>query len=157
MRKALNPEPHSSKFNLSTRRRRGQALVEMAFSIIFLLTMLIGIMEFGWLVRNNYALANASREGARFGALGKTIAQTQDRVRATSPLAITNSDIILTYYDTTTATWVAWPVDVGTKNGVPIDAQLRVSIRTSHRALTGFLPFLRSKFITQYTVMRREL
>jgi Flp pilus assembly protein TadG len=138
-------------------RRRGSTIVEFALVVPVLLAMLIGIMEFGWIVRNNYALANASREGARFAALGKTTAQTQDIVRSACPLPITNSNIALAYFDTGTNTWVGWPADSGTKNGVPVDASLRVLIRAQHRPLTGFFRGLTNRFIEQSTVMRREL
>jgi Flp pilus assembly protein TadG len=122
-----------------------------------LLAMLVGIIEFGWLVRNNYAVSNATREGARFAALGKTTTQTQDRTREASPFTIANSNIVLTYFNSSTNTWVAWPTETTSKNAVPVDAPLRVLVRVQHRPLTGFFPLLRSRFIEQSTVMRREL
>jgi Flp pilus assembly protein TadG len=132
--------------------------VEFALVVPVLLALLIGIMEFGWLVRNNYLLANASREGARHASLGKTTAEVQERVRsAGSAMGVTNTHIVLTYDATGSNQWVAWPADSGTKNGVPVDSTLRVTIRIAHRPLTGFFPFLRSRNIEQFTVMRREL
>jgi Flp pilus assembly protein TadG len=135
--------------------------VEFAMVVPLLLGMLIGIMEFGWLVRNNYALSNATREGARFAALGKTITETQARVRSASPVAITDAEIFLAYLpigatDIST-NWVAWPNDSGGKNGVPVDASVRVLVRTRNRPLTGFFSGMSTRRIEQSTVMRREL
>jgi Flp pilus assembly protein TadG len=133
-------------------RRNGFALV-----VPVLLAMLVGIMEFGWLVRNNYALSNATREGARFAALGRTTSDTQERVRSASPLAVTNENIALTQFNSSTNTWVAWSSDSNGKNAVPVDSSLRVLVRVQHRPLTGFFRGLTTKFIEQSTVMRREL
>jgi Flp pilus assembly protein TadG len=140
-----------------SRRRKGSTLVEFAVVVPVLLGMLIGIMEFGWLVRNNHALSNATREGARFAALGKTTADTQERVKSASPLALTNDNIALSYFNSSTNTWVAWPADSNGKNAVPVDASLRVLVRAQHRPLTGFFKFLTSRSVEQSTVMRREL
>jgi len=46
---------------------RAQALVEYALVLPILLLLLLGIMEFGILVFNYNTIANAAREGARYG------------------------------------------------------------------------------------------
>lgn len=46
---------------------RGQSLVEYALVLPILLLLLLGIMEFGILVFNYNTIANAAREGARYG------------------------------------------------------------------------------------------
>ena len=143
-------------------RRTGSALVEFAMVVPLLLGMLVGIVEFGWLVRNNYAVSNATREGARFAALGKTTTQTQNRTKEASPLSIADTDITLTYLPSGAtdipANWLPWPDETNLpKNAVPVDTPLRVRVRVQHRPLTGFFSILRSRFIEQSTVMRREL
>jgi len=139
------------------RKRRGQTLIEFALVLPILLLVLLGIIEFGWLISRTYTVGNATREGARYAALGKTSTETKTRVRqnATS-VAIVDADIALEYFN---STWQAWPADnTGTgKNGVPVDSQIRVTVSTPHSSLTGFFSFLRDRKITQSTVMRREL
>lgn len=141
-------------------RRRGTTIVEFALIIPVLLAILLGIIEFGWLISRTYTVGNATREGARFGALGKTISETKSRVRGSSAsVTIADSEITLQYYNISTSTWQSWPSDNTTTstNGVPVDSQLKVTVATPHSSLTGFFPFLRNRTITQSTVMRREL
>jgi Flp pilus assembly protein TadG len=151
----------SSKKRPEYSRRRGSTLVEFALLVPVLLAILIGIIEFGWLISRTYTVGNATREGARYGSLGKTIADTKARVRGSSnSVAITDAQITLEYLNTAVSpsTWQAWPADTADgKNGVPVDAQLRVTVSVPHTALTGFFPFLKNRNVTQSTVMRREL
>lgn len=51
---------------------RVTAAVEMAVVTPLLLTMLFGIIEFGWLFTVRSSMVNAAREGARLGALPGT-------------------------------------------------------------------------------------
>lgn len=139
-------------------RRRGSTIVEFALVVPVFLALIIGIMEFGWLVKVNHTIANATREGARFAALGKTAAETRTRVRgACAPTPVTDANIVLTCYNTTTNTWTAWPAEVAGKNGVPVDSQVKVEVTVPHQSLTGFFSFLKNRNIYQFTVMRREL
>jgi Flp pilus assembly protein TadG len=46
----------------------GQALVEFAIVLPLLLTLVLGIIQFGFLFGTHLGLANATREGARYGA-----------------------------------------------------------------------------------------
>lgn len=54
------------------RPNRGQALVETALVLPVLLTMMLGIFGLGRVFNAQLVLTNASREGARLGALGQT-------------------------------------------------------------------------------------
>ncbi|HEX8835242.1 MAG TPA: TadE family protein, partial [Abditibacteriaceae bacterium] len=73
--------------------RRGATLVEFALVLPILLTMLLGIIEFGWLMRNNAIIASSAREGARQASLGRTQDVIYDRiVRAASPLLKTDAN-----------------------------------------------------------------
>ena len=139
-------------------RSGGSTIIEFALVVPVFLALMIGIMEFGWLVKVNHTIANATREGARAASLGKTAADTRTRVRSASlPTMVTDDQITLTYYNTTTNTWTAWPAEVAGKNGVPVDTQVKVEVRVPHQSLTGFFPFMRNRAVTQLTVMRREL
>ncbi|MBM3270297.1 MAG: pilus assembly protein [Candidatus Sericytochromatia bacterium] len=62
-------------------RKRGQAVVETALAIPVLMAMVWGIMGFGRLYTAQLAITNASREGARLGALGKPVLRIEDAVR----------------------------------------------------------------------------
>lgn len=134
-------------------------------AILILIPILIGILEFGILARNNLLLANASREGVRAAALGKTVGATQTRIsNSVKPLTTTfgsTSGTTRLEYSTnadtaTTPTWLPWPSDSGTYNGVPIGAMIRVTVATRHASLTRFFAFLRDRDISQSTVMKRE-
>jgi Flp pilus assembly protein TadG len=143
----------------SSTRRQGQAIVEFAVVVPVLLALLLGVIEFGWLIKNNHSVANATREGARFAALGKTPTEVRTRVKfCAAPLTVTDSNITLQYYNTASSTWVSWPADGSDgKNGVPVDSQVKVTVIVKHQQLTNFFSFLKNRYINQLTVMRREL
>src|SRR3972149_4234930 len=52
------------------RAARGQSLVEFALVIPILLILVFGIIDFGMGLRSYISLTNATREGARFAAVG---------------------------------------------------------------------------------------
>lgn len=57
--------------------KKGQTMVETALILPVILLILLGIMEFGRLFSNYLIVSNASREGARYAALGKSDTQIQ--------------------------------------------------------------------------------
>src|SRR5215471_21795594 len=64
------------------RGQRGQALLEMAFTLPLLLLVCVGILEFGRAYQTWQVLTNAAREGARLSVLpGMDDAAVKDRVR----------------------------------------------------------------------------
>jgi Flp pilus assembly protein TadG len=52
------------------RGKRGQSLVEFALVLPLLMIMIFGIIDFGMGLRSYISLTNATREGARFAAVG---------------------------------------------------------------------------------------
>ncbi len=63
------------------KRGRAAAAVEMAIVTPILLTMLFGIIEYGWVFTVRQALTTAAREGARTAALpGSTVGEVEDRI-----------------------------------------------------------------------------
>ena len=59
----------------------GAAVVEMAIVAPVLLTLLFGIIEFGWVFMAYQTITNAAREGARTASLqGSTDQEIEDRV-----------------------------------------------------------------------------
>lgn len=73
--------------------RRAVAAVELAIVTPVLLTMLFGIVEFGWVFTVRQALVTAAREGARTASLpGSTVADVQTRISDyTQPLGLTTA------------------------------------------------------------------
>lgn len=68
---------------LRARRCRAAAVVEMAIVTPVLLTMLFGIIEYGWVFTIKQSLTNAAREGCRVASMqGSTDAQVTGAVRA---------------------------------------------------------------------------
>jgi Flp pilus assembly protein TadG len=63
---------HGRKSHIRNRslRERGQALLEFAFIVPIFLILLLGIIDFGWALKSWITVTNATREGARMGAVG---------------------------------------------------------------------------------------
>lgn len=155
---------HLSPMNFSSHpgrssKRRGATIVEFALLLPVLLAILLGIMEFGWLVKNHLTLANATREGARAAAVGRTSTETRTRVTSgASPLSFTspNGSITLEYSTDNGNTYQAWAADSSGKNSVPVGSMLRITSTTKHQPLTGFFPFMKNRNLQVAVAMRRE-
>jgi Flp pilus assembly protein TadG len=78
---------------------RAAATVEMAVVTPLLLTMLFGIIEYGWVFSVKQALVTAAREGARTAALpGSTDQDIQQRIaNYLTPLGLTTYNVALTH------------------------------------------------------------
>ena len=77
-------------------RRRGSATVEMAVVTPLLLTMLFGIIEYGWVFSVRQALIHAARDGARTAALpGSTDTEVTDQInRSLTPMGLSSKATI---------------------------------------------------------------
>ena len=77
---------------------RGAAVVELAVVLPLLLTLVFGIIEFGWLFMVRETLTNASREGCRVAVLqGSTQQNVRDQVAASMAGAgLTNYTVEIT-------------------------------------------------------------
>lgn len=64
------------------KKRRGQAMVEFALVLPLLLSLLVGIVDIGYLYNHQLILTNAAREGARMGTLGHDEAEVLDDVKS---------------------------------------------------------------------------
>jgi Flp pilus assembly protein TadG len=86
--------------SIQNRRERGASAVEMAIVAPFLLILLLGIVEFGFVFGEYNELRHAVREGARFAAVNGDGAIDEDDVRQTicdaMGLGSPNVEIILT-------------------------------------------------------------
>ncbi len=146
----------------SRRPRRAVALIEFALVVPIIIAILMGILEMGWLVKNQLSLSNATRDAARYAALGNTASTTRTRLKnavAEMNPKITDGQIILEQTpDTTSATptYYAWPADVSGKNNVTVGNLIRVRVAYPNRSLTGFFPFLNNRVINLNVAMLRE-
>ena len=71
----FDEKPHGVKI-MKMLDEDGGSLVEFAVIAPLLLMILFGIMEFGILLYNQAVITNASREGARFGIVARTVRRT---------------------------------------------------------------------------------
>lgn len=67
------------------KNNRGQAIVEFALVIPWLILLIVGIMEFGLILNQYMVVAEAAREGARSAALGGDDATVSNVVKAAVP------------------------------------------------------------------------
>ena len=97
---------------------RGQAMVEFALVLPVLLTLLCGIIDFGWIYYNQITLNNAAREGARYAVIHYDPADDWRESRMMADM-------------------------VGVKNAVaivsdPVEQQITASVTADAPILTGF-------------------
>ena len=143
----------SPVLNRGRRRRTGSTLLEFALVLPVLIALIIGIMEFGWLVYNNMTIANAAREGARSASLGNLTATVNALVTSrVSPLSVTTT---IEHSIDGGATYVTTS-NKASANNAPFGALIRVSIRYRFRPLTGFFPFLNNYYIKSKAEFGRE-
>jgi Flp pilus assembly protein TadG len=62
------------------KNEKGQAMVEFAFILPILLVIICGIIDFGWLFYNQYALNNGAREGARFAVVNASFQNSEELI-----------------------------------------------------------------------------
>jgi Flp pilus assembly protein TadG len=67
------------------KNEKGQATVELAFSLIILVIFLFGIIDFGRIFHSYLTLEHAGREAARIASLGATDSEVVARVQASAP------------------------------------------------------------------------
>ena len=107
----------------------GVAAVEFAIILTVFLTIVMGILEFGydWYLRN--ALANASREGCRWGVMYKVDAANNWIAPSALPSGQTIQDVVNNYLTpilpagttwTTTVTGAGYNVPNSMRRGKPI-------------------------------------
>ena len=92
-----------------TRRRRAAAVVEFAVVLPLLLTILFGIIQYGWVFMIRQTLQMAAREGCRLSVLPTTVSPyTNVMTRITEVMAPTG---LTTYSVTMTHATPANPVE----------------------------------------------
>lgn len=75
-------------------RRRGAAIVEMAFVVVILLTLTLGLIQWGMIMNTSIAITNLSREGARYAAVHyEDDAIIEQYVKENAPPGVHSDDI----------------------------------------------------------------
>lgn len=79
------------------KNERGQSLVELAISLVLLLLLLSGTVEFGMAFFQFIQLRDAAQEGALFGSINPTVSspiETRARGASSSPINLANTSIV---------------------------------------------------------------
>lgn len=96
-------------FQRHRKGEKGQAFLELAVSVVFLLVLLSAVIDLGWALYEMIAMRDAAQEGAVYGAIcqlqgdgttGSYYPTVMERVKtsATSPLDISRTTIKIDYY-----------------------------------------------------------
>lgn len=101
-------------------RERGAAAVEFALVSVLLVTLLLGICEFGWVFLRAGLLANGAREGARIFAISHVKADAIDAAEKASQLPLKG---------------VAFTTDCAT-----VGDSVTVTVTYDYQSLTGIIP-----------------
>lgn len=119
--------------------QRGQSLVEFALVLPMLLLLVLGVLEFGWILKAEIAVSAAAREGARYAAVGKTEAQAESyamvHVPGTSVNVTINETSVIATAESTENSLVGFHLDSSRPLGFylstadAIDATASVTMR----------------------------
>lgn len=122
---------------LARKSERGQSLVELAVSILFMLLLFSGTVDLGWAYFTLTSLRDAAQEGASFASVCQNEAQIRQRVRTagSDPIdlvdALANDDQIeIEYYTAGSSTSTVGPA---------MGMEVRVTVHMEHEILMPFL------------------
>lgn len=139
------------------RRQKGIAAVEMALVLPFLLMLVLGLTQFGWLLLNSVSIVNAASESARFFASQRGTStpytSTEAQVRAAASLLTPAGLSISTSVDgvaCSTDTNCAAALASASSPSVDVPATVTVTY-------TGFHPLFTGPFYGLNTMMPSEL
>jgi Flp pilus assembly protein TadG len=83
------------KLSKTSRSEKGQSLVELAISMVFVIMLLIGVVDFGLAFFSWVAIRDASQEGAIYGAIcpnDENAIVTRVREASNTPVNLKNFD-----------------------------------------------------------------
>jgi Flp pilus assembly protein TadG len=107
------------------RGRRGQSLVEFSLVLPVLLIIVFGIVDFGMGLRSYISLTNATREGARFAAVGNPAGSFPSQCNGTTTTTVVGRTCVavegLNRSDISSLT-VTYPNGQGPGNSVIVSA-----------------------------------
>lgn len=120
--------------------RRGTVTVEAALITPLLVTLLFGIIEFGFIFKDLLLLHQAAREGTRVAAVGATTSEIEARIVDSAAQLNLSTDDITPQQSTSPAEfrtyssgWSNWGAlgDYEGANNAPSNAQIRITIGTT--------------------------
>jgi len=129
---------------------QGQSLVEVALIIPALLILFMGIAEVGFYLYAQVQVANAAREGARYGSLCKqndTCATLTTEVES----AVLSEAELLKMDGTNTSVAVQWSGSVPPTTSTPIT----VTVAYTHTSpfISNFVPMFPTELPVEHTVV----
>lgn len=125
---------------------RGQAIVETTLIIIILLMLVLGVVEYGWVMWVTNAVTSAAREGARVAAVTEDLASNTGDVVTRAQQVLTNAQL------TAPATVTINPVSPNRGDMVAVTVQLTYTPITGAPALINLNTFA----VRRTTTMRYE-
>jgi len=91
----VNHELAMQVYRPRTSEDRGQTLVELALLLPVLLLLIMGIIEFGWILHGYVIVTSAAREGARVAAVKAPNNQIEERVEGALQTLFSTDDVDL--------------------------------------------------------------
>ncbi len=143
----------------SHHKRRASTLIEFALIVPILLAIVMGIIEFGWQMKNQLTVANAAREGARYASVGKPTTKVIERIQSMAtniPGAPNSLTITISRNVADGTTYNTIVGNTGTTNDAPTGSLIRIQVSAPNHSLTGLFPFLNNRTLRAEVVMRRE-
>jgi Flp pilus assembly protein TadG len=143
------------------RDTRGVAMVEFALILTILLTILLGIIQFGLIWYTKYAAAGASRQGARYGVLYDVMpdGKTRKPPSAFSPTIekVTEDYLVALCPTLTPDMYTITPSGPGyTTGAVNSDLTVTVTCQNPWNLLGWLMPSLSSLTFNAATTMKCE-
>ena len=120
----------------TTKRPRGQALVEFALILPIFLIVLLAVFDVGRLVFIYNGITNAAREGARLAIVNQTSASITTRVTDQSPGAAVTVCVVLLGSGQTTTDCATTPVGSRCATPPTIGCVASVEVSTQYQAIT---------------------
>lgn len=127
---------------------KGQSMLEFAFTFMLLLILVIGILEFGWLMGNKLLATHASREGARYAAVHHDESNWEDNTKS-----VVASSLVIN-----ASSYENYSVNVTKKTSVLLGDHVEVTVYYEVRHFSKmFIGIVQDPFpINAKTVMRQE-
>jgi Flp pilus assembly protein TadG len=131
------------------RSERGQSLVELAISLVLLLVLLSGAVEFGIAFFQFVQLRDAAQEGALYGSMNPTdCTNIVSRIKgaSNSPVDLNGTGVTITTKIVDDASGTEY--DCGSVSAQPYDCEgngLKVTITYDHKIFMPFLPAILGK------------
>jgi hypothetical protein len=120
-------------------KRRGAALVEFAIVSVLLFLLVLGIIEFGLLMKDYLTVNQAAREGARSASLGSPTSVIKDRVATTAHTIMIDQGLIELKTGDPGSDPASWTVlgDSGSFNDAATGDLIQVLVPYDHKMVTG--------------------